>query len=60
MSNIVRENEIRALERMNSTLILAKTVFPNDRELMTLWFGLVEGMKECIDRQQKSIDKREE
>lgn len=60
MSNIIRDNEIRALERMNATLMIAKTVFPADKEITSLWFGLVDGMKTVISQQEKRVDSIEE
>ena len=60
MSSITRDNEIRALERMNLVLSMAKTVFPADRDIMTAWFKVCKETQVVIDMQEdqiKRIDK---
>ena len=55
MSNIVRDNEIRALERMNMTLSTMKTVFPADRDTLSAWFRLVADTQTLIAIQEEYI-----
>ncbi len=53
--SMVRDNEIRAVERMVLVLTMAKTVFPSDRNIMNSWFKVCKEIQAHIDMQEENI-----
>ena len=58
MSDIVRDNEFRALARMQVTYDVMRTIFPADREIMSAWCRLTKETQALIDMQEASVKER--
>jgi hypothetical protein len=56
--NEVRDNEIRALARMQTTYDVMKTCYPADNNIMSEWHRVSNEIRELIKAQETSIEIR--
>ena len=55
MSDIVRDNELKALARMQCTYDIMRSVFPSDKVIMSSWHKLTKETQTLIGMQEESI-----